>query len=86
MPKQKGRGRPRNDPSTTARAEILAFEALTSETVSSDYRKFLGDEHKTKLRQLKELERSLGAAMNEASEVEVFDLLTVGKKTVEVEC
>lgn len=76
----KGRGRPKGDPSLQARAEIEAFRLVDSDGSSPAFRRYLGDEWKTKERYLKDLLKNLGTCVESCDEVEVYDVLLLDQK------
>jgi hypothetical protein len=80
---KRGRGRPKADPSVQTRIEIETFQAIGAETGGAAYRKYLGDEHKTKERQLKSILTALGAMIDATEEVEAYDILIADKKKLE---
>ena len=80
---KRGRGRPKKDPCVHSRIEVVAFESITVDESGSMHRKYLGDEYKTKERQLKELLKALQTSLDGAEEVEVYDVLLLEKKKID---
>ncbi len=79
----RGRGRPRKDLSVCMRIELDMFQAVTMDETSSNYRKFLGDEWKTKERALKDLSKLVTTTLDSTDDVAVYDVLIADKKKLD---
>lgn len=79
----KSRGRPREDPSVKCRAELAAFAQVPLDATSPGFRKFLGDEFKTKERQLRSLQTTLQAEIDSCTDIDVYDVLVVDLKRLQ---
>lgn len=66
-----------------ARVEIADFEAVTVDIASAGYRKYLGDEWKTKERQLNTLQAGMASAVDGTEDIDIFDLLIADKKRLD---
>lgn len=81
-PKVKARGRPKADIAMKIKAELQAFSDVPLAATDPAFRKYFGDEHGAKLRQLKDLQKNLEVTIGVTEDVEIYDQFILDRKRV----